>query len=67
MVNDANAPQPMKAWSIYPKRDDVKMLNGPRFDPDANRVFKMDAAKFETIKGDPKQLGKVVSRCINRH
>lgn len=67
MVNDANAPQPMKAWSIYPKRDDVKMLNGPRFDPDANRVFKMDAAKFETIKGDPKQLGKVVSRFINRH
>lgn len=67
MVNDANAPTTMTPWAFYPKNADVKMLNGPRFDQDANRVFKMNADKFEPIKNDPNALGVVVSRFINRH
>lgn len=67
MVNDVNAPTTMTPWAFYPKNADVKMLNGPRFDQDANRVFKMSADKFESIKNDPNALGIVVSRFINRH
>lgn len=67
MVNDVNAPTTMTPWAFYPDNAGVKMLNGPRFDQDANRVFKMNADKFASIKNDPNALGIVVSRFINRH
>ncbi|WP_076657796.1 phage portal protein [Lactiplantibacillus plantarum] len=67
MTNDVNAPANMTPWAFYPKNAGVKMLNGPRFDQDANRVFKMNADKFASIKNDPNALGVVVSRFINRH
>ncbi|MCF6419814.1 phage portal protein [Furfurilactobacillus milii] len=67
MANDTNAPSTMHPWSFYPGERDVKMLNGPRFDQDANRTFKIDANKFAQVKDDPDALGDVVSRFINRH
>lgn len=66
MTNDVNVPKLMKPWAFFPS-EDQKMLNGPRFDKDANRVFKMNVDKFTAIKENPNELGVVVSRFINRH
>ena len=53
--------------SPYPAHGKVAMLDGSRFNFDANKVYRMPVDEWKSIKDDQAEIGKLVQYFITQH